>query len=112
MCDAFSWGPCAAAKPGDTILVKPGTYSEHLVRDSEAAVQARLDELGEVAGFPDYAASNQPCGTPDQVARRLAEYAKVGVSEVIAVMPAPYDHETIERLATEVRPRIDQLLST
>lgn len=82
-----------------------------IVRDSAAAVQARLEEIGEVAGFPDYAASNQPYGTPELVAQRLAEYGKVGVSELIAVMPAPYDDESIERLATEVRPRIDQLLS-
>jgi F420-dependent oxidoreductase-like protein len=83
-----------------------------IVRDNATAVHARLDEIGEVAGFPDYAASNQPWGTPDLVAARLAEYSSVGVSEVIAVMPAPYDHETIERLATEVRPRIERLLST
>jgi F420-dependent oxidoreductase-like protein len=82
-----------------------------IVRDNATEVQARLGEIGQVASFPDYAASNRPLGTPDQVAQRLAEYASVGVSEIIAVMPAPYDHETIERLATEVRPRLDQLLS-
>jgi len=82
-----------------------------IIRDSAAAVQARLAEIGEVAGFPDYAASNQPYGTAEMVAQRLAEYVKVGVSEVIAVIPAPYDGETIERLATEVRPRVDALLS-
>lgn len=82
-----------------------------IVRDTAAAVRARLDELGEVAGYPDYAASNQPYGTPDQVAERLADYARVGVSEVIAMMPAPYDHETIERLATEVRPLVDELVT-
>ena len=82
-----------------------------IVRDTAAAVRARLDELGEVAGYPDYAASNQPYGTPLQVAERLAEYARVGVSEVIAMMPAPYDHETIERLATEVRPLVDDLVN-
>jgi len=37
-----------------------------IVRDSQSAVQARLDEIGEVAGFPDCAASNQPFGTPDR----------------------------------------------
>jgi F420-dependent oxidoreductase-like protein len=83
-----------------------------IVRDTAAAVQARLSEIGEVAGYPDYAASNQPWGTPDLVASRLAAYANVGVSEIIAMMPAPYDHETIERLASEVRPRLEQLVST
>lgn len=81
-----------------------------IVRDDAAAVGARLEEIGEVADFPDYAASNRPWGTPDVVAQRLAEYARAGVSEVIAVMPAPYDLETVERLAVEVRPRLDALL--
>ena len=81
-----------------------------IVRDTPAEVQARLDEIGEVAGYPDYAASNQPWGTPELVASRLAAYADVGVSEIIAMMPAPYDHETIERLALEVRPRLEERL--
>ena len=82
-----------------------------IIRDSVAGVQTRLDEIGDVANFPDYAAANKPWGGPDLVAERLAEYTRAGVSEVIAVMPAPYDRETIERLATEVRPRVEQLLS-
>lgn len=81
-----------------------------IVRDTTAGIRARLDEIGEVAGFPDYAASNQPYGSPEIVAERLAAYAAVGVREIIAVMPAPYDHETIERLAAEVRPRLRALL--
>jgi F420-dependent oxidoreductase-like protein len=81
-----------------------------IVRDNASSVRQRLDEIGPVAGFPDYAASNQPYGTPETVAQRLAEYAAAGVREIIAVMPAPYDRETIERLATEVRPRLQVLL--
>jgi F420-dependent oxidoreductase-like protein len=81
-----------------------------IVRDSRAGIRARLDEIGEVAAFPDYAASNEPYGSPEIVAQRLAAYAAVGVREIIAVMPAPYDHETIERLAAEVRPRLRALL--
>ena len=81
-----------------------------IVRDRDDAIQARLREIGPVAGFPDYAASNQPYGRSEMVARKLAEYADAGVSEIIAVMPAPYDHETIERLIKEVRPRLKSLL--
>lgn len=81
-----------------------------IVRDSAAAIRQRLDEIGPAANFPDYAASNQPYGNPETVARQLAAYAAVGVSEIIAVVPAPYDHETIERLATDVRPRLRALL--
>jgi hypothetical protein len=67
-------------------------------------VRARLAEIGPVVDFPDEAASNQPYGTPDVVAQRLAEYAGPGVDEVITVVPAPYEAETIERLISEVRP--------
>lgn len=81
-----------------------------IVRDSADGVRARLEAIGPVAGFPDYAASNQPYGSPDAVAARLAEYVAAGVSEIIAVIPAPYDRETIERLASEVRPRLQKLL--
>lgn len=80
-----------------------------IVRDTPREVEDRLNEIGEIASFPDYAASNRPWGPPELVATRLAEYANAGVSEIIAVMPAPYDHQTIERLATEVAPRLRQL---
>lgn len=82
-----------------------------IVRDSASRVRQRLDDIGPVAGFPDYAASNQPYGTPDEVAGKLAAYAEVGVEQVIAMIPAPYDLETIERLATDVKPRLQRLLA-
>lgn len=81
-----------------------------IVRDTADGVRARLRAIGPVAGFPDYSASNEPYGSPDVVAARLADYVAAGVSEIIAVIPAPYDRETIERLASEVRPRLQKLL--
>ena len=81
-----------------------------IVRDSAAGVRERLKAIGPVAGFPDYASSNEPYGDPDAVAQRLADYAAAGVKEIIAVMPAPYDRETIQRLASDVRPRLEDLL--
>src|SRR5579884_994828 len=80
-----------------------------IVRDRPGLVEDRLNGIGEIANFPDYAASNRPWGPPDVVATRLAEYANAGASEIIAVMPAPYDHQTIERLATDIAPRLRQL---
>ena len=83
-----------------------------IVRNTLGEVQDRLNEIGEIASFPDYAASNRPWGPPELVAKRLAEYIDAGVSEIIAVMPAPYDHQTIERIATEVAPRLEELTQT
>jgi alkanesulfonate monooxygenase SsuD/methylene tetrahydromethanopterin reductase-like flavin-dependent oxidoreductase (luciferase family) len=46
-------------------------------------------------------------GTPEQVAARLREYADVGFDGLIAEIPSPFDHETIERLIGEVKPLVD-----
>jgi alkanesulfonate monooxygenase SsuD/methylene tetrahydromethanopterin reductase-like flavin-dependent oxidoreductase (luciferase family) len=47
-------------------------------------------------------------GSPETIAERLAEYAVIGVRTAIVEMPAPYDVETIERLAREVRPMVER----
>jgi alkanesulfonate monooxygenase SsuD/methylene tetrahydromethanopterin reductase-like flavin-dependent oxidoreductase (luciferase family) len=45
-------------------------------------------------------------GTPETIAERLAEYVAAGFTTTIVEMPAPYDRETLERLAREVRPMV------
>jgi alkanesulfonate monooxygenase SsuD/methylene tetrahydromethanopterin reductase-like flavin-dependent oxidoreductase (luciferase family) len=47
-------------------------------------------------------------GTPETIAARLLEYSDAGFNTVIVEMPAPYDRETLERLAREVRPMVAQ----
>jgi len=46
-------------------------------------------------------------GPPELVAEYLIARKKIGFSEAIAELAAPFDHETIERLITEVKPLID-----
>jgi alkanesulfonate monooxygenase SsuD/methylene tetrahydromethanopterin reductase-like flavin-dependent oxidoreductase (luciferase family) len=46
-------------------------------------------------------------GTPEHVAARLREYTAVGFDGLIAEIPSPFDHETIERLIGEVKPLVD-----
>jgi alkanesulfonate monooxygenase SsuD/methylene tetrahydromethanopterin reductase-like flavin-dependent oxidoreductase (luciferase family) len=48
-------------------------------------------------------------GTSDQLAERLAPYVKLGFRTVISEQPAPYDHETFERLIGEVGPKVAAL---
>ncbi len=43
-------------------------------------------------------------GPPEAMAERIHAYRSIGVTTVIVSAPWPYDLETIERLATEVRP--------
>jgi alkanesulfonate monooxygenase SsuD/methylene tetrahydromethanopterin reductase-like flavin-dependent oxidoreductase (luciferase family) len=49
-------------------------------------------------------------GSADAVARRLAEHWRAGARGFVFGMAAPYDRETIERLAREVRPRLEELV--
>jgi len=45
-------------------------------------------------------------GTADDVIDRIRTYRALGISALIVEMPAPADHETLRRLAEDVRPRL------
>lgn len=45
-------------------------------------------------------------GPPERIAARIAAHLEIGVTTVIASLPAPYDTETIRRLRTEVGPML------
>jgi alkanesulfonate monooxygenase SsuD/methylene tetrahydromethanopterin reductase-like flavin-dependent oxidoreductase (luciferase family) len=51
---------------------------------------------------------NQPVGTPEDVAEKLAPYLELGYRHLIAGFPADYDEESMTRLATEVRPMLEK----
>lgn len=46
----------------------------------------------------------QTVGTPESLAEQLAPYVELGYRHLIAEFPAPFDHESIERLVNEVGP--------
>ena len=48
---------------------------------------------------------------PEQIAQSIAAYWKIGVKGFIVAFAEPFDVESIERLATEVRPRLEALTS-
>jgi alkanesulfonate monooxygenase SsuD/methylene tetrahydromethanopterin reductase-like flavin-dependent oxidoreductase (luciferase family) len=50
--------------------------------------------------------TDQPVGTPEDVAERLAPFLEIGYRHLIAGFPAPYDEESMSRLATEVGPTL------
>jgi alkanesulfonate monooxygenase SsuD/methylene tetrahydromethanopterin reductase-like flavin-dependent oxidoreductase (luciferase family) len=53
---------------------------------------------------------DQPVGTPEEVFEWLARYVAMGYRHLVFYFPAPYDGETMTRLATEVRPRLEALV--
>jgi alkanesulfonate monooxygenase SsuD/methylene tetrahydromethanopterin reductase-like flavin-dependent oxidoreductase (luciferase family) len=52
---------------------------------------------------------DQPVGTPEDVAERLAPYVELGYRHLIAGTPAIYDEESMTRLITEVKPVLERL---
>jgi alkanesulfonate monooxygenase SsuD/methylene tetrahydromethanopterin reductase-like flavin-dependent oxidoreductase (luciferase family) len=51
---------------------------------------------------------DQPVGTVEDVAEKLAPYVELGYHHLIAGVPATYDEESMTRLATEVRPLLEK----
>jgi len=81
-----------------------------VIRDSRAEarrVQAAIFQAnGDAALWED-----QPVGTPEDVLERLAPLVELGYRHLISGFPSPYDEETMTRLATEVRPKLEALVA-
>jgi alkanesulfonate monooxygenase SsuD/methylene tetrahydromethanopterin reductase-like flavin-dependent oxidoreductase (luciferase family) len=78
-----------------------------VIRDSEAEARRVYGEIFERNGRARHWL-DQPVGTPEQVAERIAPYLELGYRHVIAGFPAPYDEESMTRLRTEVRPILER----
>ena len=78
-----------------------------VIRDSEAdarrVFEATFEANGDARLWTD-----QPVGTPEQVADKLAAYPAIGYRHLISGFPAPYDEESMTRFATEVRALLER----
>jgi alkanesulfonate monooxygenase SsuD/methylene tetrahydromethanopterin reductase-like flavin-dependent oxidoreductase (luciferase family) len=80
-----------------------------VIRDSEEEARnewQRWMELNQTPVERSIEPSRPVFGSPETIAERLLEYCDIGFKTAIVEMPAPYDHETLERLAKEVRPLV------
>ncbi len=86
--------------------VNPGV----VLRDSEAEQQAWLRTVARTQGMspdnPNFAGPR--LGSVDEVVARMLEYVRGGVRGFIMGYPPPYDRVTMERVAREVRPRVER----
>jgi alkanesulfonate monooxygenase SsuD/methylene tetrahydromethanopterin reductase-like flavin-dependent oxidoreductase (luciferase family) len=78
-----------------------------VIRDSEAEAR-RVFEATFAANGGARLWSDQPIGTPEQVADKLAPYPAIGYRHLISGFPAPYDEESMTRFATEVRALLER----
>jgi len=80
-----------------------------VVRENAADAKKVLERIAERHGMTS---PPEPfVGGPDEIAERIAAYWKVGIKGFIVAFAEPFDSESIERVATEVRPRLLELIA-
>jgi alkanesulfonate monooxygenase SsuD/methylene tetrahydromethanopterin reductase-like flavin-dependent oxidoreductase (luciferase family) len=79
-----------------------------IIRDTEAEARKVAAAWAERHGLPDWKGSKDLLGPPEVVAEKWAPYLDLGFEHINADCPAPFDHETIERLAREVKPMLER----
>ena len=79
-----------------------------VIRDSRAEAQRVFEKLFATNGRGQLW-TDQPVGTPDDVAAAIRPYLDIGPGyrHLLAAFPAPYDEESMTRFATEVRSRLE-----
>jgi len=77
-----------------------------ILRDRTADAQTRMDELSARNGIADMGQTSL-AASPAEVADGIRPYRDLGFETVIVRMPAPYDDETIDRMA-EVAELLDR----
>jgi alkanesulfonate monooxygenase SsuD/methylene tetrahydromethanopterin reductase-like flavin-dependent oxidoreductase (luciferase family) len=98
---------CVAAGR-DPSQVEPYGGSWLVVRDTKAEGEAVLAEVAK--HHHGMTRPNAFVGNNDEVAAHLKRYWDVGIRGYIVGFAYPYDTETMERLANEVRPRMQKLV--
>jgi alkanesulfonate monooxygenase SsuD/methylene tetrahydromethanopterin reductase-like flavin-dependent oxidoreductase (luciferase family) len=78
-----------------------------VIRDSRAEAERVQREIFERNGKARLW-EDQPVGTVEDVAERLAPFVELGYRHLIAGFPSPYDEESQTRLIQEVRPLLER----
>lgn len=92
-----------AAVGRDPAAIRRSVTVRVLIRDEPGDARAVWADLMSGLGVTD---ADMPAftGPPRQVAERLQPYIDAGFDTLIIELPAPYDPETLERLASDVLP--------
>jgi len=99
---------CEAAGRDERTIERSIDVGVPTIRDARADAVRESRELFESQDTEPW--KNQPTGTPEEVYEWLARYIELGYHHLVFYWPAPYDLETMERMATEIRPRLQALV--
>ncbi|CAN5647807.1 LLM class F420-dependent oxidoreductase [soil metagenome] len=79
-----------------------------LLRTDEAEARREAAAIGRHNGG---SRGPETVGTPEQIVEQFAPYLELGFRHIYFDLPAPFDMETLERLANEVRPGLEAAAS-
>jgi alkanesulfonate monooxygenase SsuD/methylene tetrahydromethanopterin reductase-like flavin-dependent oxidoreductase (luciferase family) len=79
-----------------------------IIRDSAAEAERVQREMFRRNGGAKLW-TDQPVGTPEQVVEKLAPFLDIGYRHLVAGFPAPHDEESMTRLATDIKPRLEAI---
>jgi len=94
----------------DPAAIMPTSGGSIFVTDDKAAIDARaraMMQRNRATGLNPIANA----GSPDEIAARLVTLYRAGIRGFLFGMTPPYDHATIERVMTEVKPRFEALIA-
>ncbi len=97
---------CAAVRRDPDEIERTAGLGTVIIRDSREEARRVQQQLFERNGSAEVWA-DQPIGTPEDVAESIAPYLEIGYRHLIAYFPAPYDEESMARLAHDVRPILE-----
>ena len=99
---------CAAVGRDPSEIERSTGIGTVLIRDDRAEAERTL-----LAAFERNRVArpwqDQPVGTPEDVAEKLAPYVAMGYRHLVAGFPADYDEESMTRLVTEVKPMLERV---
>ena len=99
---------CAAVGRDESEIERTANLGPLIIRNTrEEALDALRTIFAANGGAQTWSSrtpDQQPLGPPEAIAEILAPYLELGYRHLIAGFPAPYDEETMVRLAEEVRP--------
>lgn len=105
--DAVLRAHCEAIGRDEALIERTTGIGAVIIRDSEAEARrvfaAMFAANGRARPWTD-----QPVGTPEQIAEQLAPFLELGYRHLIAGFPAPYDEESMARFAREVGPLLER----
>jgi alkanesulfonate monooxygenase SsuD/methylene tetrahydromethanopterin reductase-like flavin-dependent oxidoreductase (luciferase family) len=108
--DATLVAHCEAVGRDERTIERTIGMGTPFIRDSrEAAYAVLADTFADNGQARAWTA--MPVGTVDDVVRHCQPYLDQGYRHLVFGFPAPYDEETLTRLATEVRPRLEAHLA-